>query len=254
MYVARLVHSMTRFLQRAAFLSATLLTLNAASAATHIAVVTKNSVPAPSKEARKLPIDVAASKFDYVGDTVVLQNVVITQGDTKVQADHAHATGLDDFDNSHWTFDGNVRINGEQHGSLKSDQAVVEFRNKYISKATITGSPAEFEQKRTDTAEVARGHAHEIVYNVTDGTVRLSKGTDPARRELCSDLPDPGRTAAMGACDDAWLSDGHNEISGPELVYGIREQRVQAATRPGTDDKVHIIIDPNANGDTNKKP
>jgi lipopolysaccharide transport protein LptA len=219
---------MTRFPQRAAVLGVALLTLNAASAATHIAAVTKNSVPAPSKDARKLPIDVASSKVDYKGDTVVFQDVVITQGETKVQADHAHATGLDNFDNSHWTFDGNVRINGEQHGSLKSDQAVVEFRNKYISKATITGNPAEFEQKRTDTAEVARGHAHEIVYNVTDGTVRLS--------------------------NDAWLSDGHNEISGHELVYSIREQRVQAATQPGTDDKVHIIIQPDANGDTNKKP
>jgi len=219
---------MTRVLQRAALVSAALLTLNAAAAATHIAAVTKKSVPAPSKDARKLPIDVASSKIDYKGDTVVFQDVVITQGDTKVQADHAHATGLDNFDNSHWTFDGNVRINGEQHGSLKSDQAVVEFRNKYISKATITGNPAEFEQKRTDTAEVARGHAREIVYNVADGTVRLS--------------------------NDAWLSDGHNEISGPELVYSIREQRVQAATQPGTDDKVHILIQPDANGDTNKKP
>jgi lipopolysaccharide transport protein LptA len=246
MYVARSVHSMRRFLQRAALLSAALLTLNAASAATHIAAVTKKSVPAPSKDARKLPIDVAASKFDYEGDTVVLQNVVITQGDTKVQADHAHATGLDNFDNSHWTFDGNVRINGEQHGSLKSDQAVVEFRNKYISKATITGNPAEFEQKRTDTPEVARGHAHEIVYNVTDGTVRLS-----GRR---ADLDQGGKEPLHVVDDDAWLTDGHNVISGPELVYSIREQRVQAATQPGTDDKVHIIIDPNANGDTNKKP
>jgi lipopolysaccharide transport protein LptA len=229
MYVARLVHNMTRLLQRVALTSAALLlALNAASAATHIAAVNKNSVPAPSKEARKLPIDVASSKVDYKGDTVIFQDVVITQGETKVQADHAQATGLDNFDNSHWTFDGNVRINGEQHGSLKSDQAVVEFRNKYISKATITGNPAEFEQKRTDTAEVARGHAHEIVYNVADGTVRLS--------------------------NDAWLSDGHNQISGPELVYSIREQRVQATTQPGTDDKVHILIDPNANGDTNKKP
>jgi len=219
---------MKRFQQRAVLIGAALLALNAASAATHIAAVTKNSVPAPSKDARKLPIDVASSKVDYKGDTVVFQDVVITQGDTKVQADHAHATGLDNFDNSHWTFDGNVRINGEQHGSLKSDQAVVEFRNKYISKATITGNPAEFEQRRTDTPEMARGHAHEIVYNVTDGTVRLS--------------------------NDAWLSDGHNEISGPELVYSIREQRVQATTAPGTDDKVHIIIQPDANGDTNKKP
>src|ERR1700704_2930099 len=95
--------------------------LSAASAATHIAAVTKNSVPAPSKAARRLPIDIASSKVDYKGDTVDFQNVTITQGETKVQADRAHAVGLDNFDNSRWTFEGNVRINGEQHGSLKSD-------------------------------------------------------------------------------------------------------------------------------------
>lgn len=202
--------------------------VSAASAATHIAAVTKNSVPAPSKAARKLPIDVASSKIDYKGDSVVFQDVVITQGDTKVQADRARAVGLDNFDNSHWTFEGNVRINGEQHGSLKSDQAVVEFRNKYIAKATVTGNPAEFEQKRSDTDEIARGHAREIVYNVNDGTVRLS--------------------------NDAWLSDGHNEISGQELVYNIREQRVQAAATPGSNDKVHIRIEPKTNEDPNKNP
>jgi lipopolysaccharide export system protein LptA len=88
MYVARLLRSMRRFLQLGILIGAALLTLNAASAATHIAAVTKNSVPAPSKDARKLPIDVASSKVDYKGDTVVFQDVVITQGDTKVQADH----------------------------------------------------------------------------------------------------------------------------------------------------------------------
>jgi lipopolysaccharide transport protein LptA len=228
--VARLLHNVMRFLQRAwmpALISSIAL-VSAASAATHIAAVTKNSVPAPSKAARKLPIDVASSKIDYKGDSVVFQDVVITQGDTKVQADRARAVGLDNFDNSHWTFEGNVRISGEQHGSLKSDQAVVEFRNKDIAKATVTGNPAEFEQKRSDTDEIARGHAREIVYNVNDGTVRLS--------------------------NDAWLSDGHNEISGQELVYNIREQRVQAAATPGTDDKVHIRIEPKTNEDPNKKP
>jgi lipopolysaccharide export system protein LptA len=202
--------------------------VSAASAATHIAAVTKKAVPAPSKAARKLPIDVDSSKIDYKGDSVVFQNVVITQGDTKVQADRARVVGLDNFDNSRWTFEGNVRINGEQHGSLKSDQAVVEFRNKDIAKATVTGNPAEFEQKRSDTEEIARGHAREIVYNVNDGTVRLS--------------------------NDAWLSDGHNEITGQELVYNIREQRVQATAKPGSDDKVHIRIEPKTDEDPNKKP
>ena len=218
---------MMRFLQRASSIALiTLALVNASSAATHIASVNKNSVPAPSKAARKLPIDIASSKVDYKGDTVDFQNVTITQGETKVQADRAHATGLDNFDNSRWTFEGNVRINGEQHGSLKSDVAVVEFRNKYISKATVTGNPAEFEQRRTDTDEVARGHAREIEYNVSDGTVRLS--------------------------NDAWIWDGHNALSAPELVYNIREQHVQAAAQPGN--QVHLTIDPNKTEDPNKKP
>jgi len=218
---------MMRFLQRASSIALiTLALVNASSAATHIASVNKNSVPAPSKAARKLPIDIASSKVDYKGDTVDFQNVTITQGETKVQADRAHATGLDNFDNSRWTFEGNVRINGEQHGSLKSDVAVVEFRNKYISKATVTGNPAEFEQKRSDTDEVARGHAREIEYNVSDGTVRLS--------------------------NDAWIWDGHNALSAPELVYNIREQHVQAAAQPGN--QVHLTIDPNKTEDPNKKP
>ncbi len=199
-----------------------------ASAATHIAAVSKESLPPVSKDARKLPIDVASSKVDYKGDTVVFQDVVITQGETRVQADRAHATGLDNFENSHWTFEGNVRINGEQHGSLKSDQAIVEFKNKYISKATATGNPAEFEQKRTDTNEIARGRAREIVYNVSDGTIRLS--------------------------DEAWVSDGRTEFSAAELVYNIREQHLQAVAKPGTDDRVHILIDPKAAEDPNKKP
>lgn len=213
---------------------AALLGGSAAAGDTRIAAVSKNSVPAVSKDARKLPINVDSSHVDYKGDTVIFKDVVITQGDTKVQADHAHATGLEDFENSHWTFEGNVRINGEQQGSLRSDQAVVEFRNKAIAKATATGSPAEFEQKRADTNEIARGHAHEIIYNVTDGTVRLS--------------------------NDAWLCDGHNQISGSELTYNIREQRVQAESEPGTDRPVHIVLgskapdDPRTSDDCNKKP
>ena len=222
---------MTRSLHRAALavlVGAALAAANGASAATHIAAVSKKSVPAPSKDARKLPIDVASSRIDYNGDTAVLQDVVITQGETKVQADRAHATGLDNFDNSRWTFEGNVRITGEQHGSLKSDLAVVEFKNKYISKATATGNPAEFEQKRSDIDAVARGHAHEIVYNVTDGTVRLS--------------------------NDAWVWDGHNSLSAHSLVYNIREQHVQAEADPDGGSQVHFQIDPNASGDPEKKP
>jgi lipopolysaccharide transport protein LptA len=146
---------------------------------------------------------------------VEFTQVVISQGATRVQADHAHATGLD-FGNSRWNFEGNVRIDAQEQGSLRSDAAVVEFRDNHIARATITGKPAQFEQKRADSDKLARGHADEIVYDVAAGTVRLTS--------------------------DAWLSNGQNEITGPLLVYNMREQRVEAATAPGTGEHIHITI------------
>ena len=214
--------------------------------AMHIAAVNKDSLPPISKDARKLPIDVASSHFEYQGDSVVFKDVVITQGDTRVQADHAHATDINDFENSHWTFEGNVRINGEQHGSLHSDQAVVEFRHNHISRATINGNPAEFEQRRADSDQPARGRARQIIYDLSDGTVVLSNG-DTRSQAPCAQT--------QGKACDAWLSDGRNEISGPELVYNIREARIQASTQQGSDERVHIILSPHSDeDDTSKKP
>ncbi|HYL00594.1 MAG TPA: lipopolysaccharide transport periplasmic protein LptA [Steroidobacteraceae bacterium] len=168
-------------------------------------------------------VDAASSEIDARTNTLVFRNVVISQGNMRVQAEHAHATGLD-FANSRWDFEGNVRIDAEQHGNLRSESAVVEFKDNHIARATITGKPAEFEQKRANSDAVAHGHADEILYDVNDGTVRLT--------------------------DEAWLSDGQNEISGPLLVYNIREQQIQAAAAPnaaaGSDQRVHISIAPRA--------
>jgi len=174
---------------------------------------------AVSAPAHQLPItvDAASSEVDYRTNTVVFSEVKISQGAMTVQADHAHASGLN-FANSRWTFDGHVRIDAEPRGNLRADQAVVEFRDNRILRATASGKPAQFEQQRDDSQQMAHGHADEIVYDVTEGTVRLS--------------------------NDAWLSDGTNEISGPLLVYNIRAQRVQAAAQSGTDQRVHIIIQP----------
>jgi len=169
--------------------------------------------PAPAQQ--PISVDAASSQVDYRTNTVVFTQVVISQGATRVQADHAHATGLD-FANSRWNFDGNVHIDAPDQGSLRSDAAVVEFRDNHIARATITGRPAQFEQKRADSDKVARGHADEIVYDVAAGTVRLKS--------------------------DAWLSNGQNEITGPLLVYNMREQRVEAATAPGTGEHIHITI------------
>jgi lipopolysaccharide transport protein LptA len=191
----------------------------AAAAAAPPAAATAAPAPSPSAAAGQLPVtvDAASSEVDYRTNTVVFSDVVISQGTMRVQADHAHASGLN-FANSRWTFEGHVRIDAEPRGSLRADQAVVEFRDNRILRATATGKPAQFEQVRADSQQLARGHANQIVYDVTEGTVRLS--------------------------EDAWLTDGANEISGPLLVYNIRAQRVQAAAQSGSDQRVHIVIQP----------
>jgi len=170
----------------------------------------------PDFGGQPVSVDAAGgSDIDFKTNTLVFRNIVISQGAMRVSADHARATGLN-FANSRWNFEGNVHINAEQRGNLRSDQAVVDFKDGHIARATITGKPAQFEQQRANSEQLARGHADEIVYDVSEGTVRLS--------------------------NDAWLCDGQEQISGALLVYNIREQQIQAGG--GSNQPVHISIVP----------
>jgi lipopolysaccharide transport protein LptA len=161
----------------------------------------------------------ASVEGDYKNNTTQWNNVVVTQCAIRVEANKARATGLNS-DNTRWTFDGDVRINVEKRGSLRSSQAIVDVRNNQIAKATITGSPAEFEQRNAETDVVTRGHAGEIVYEVGAGTVKLT--------------------------DDAWLRYGTTDMKGSSFVYNIRDEKVQAGSKPGAsnNERVHIRITP----------
>lgn len=183
--------------------------------------------------------DASSMEADYKTHMMRLKDVTITYGKMTVRADRALATASD-FKNSRWTFDGNVRINAEPRGNLRSDEAVVEFRDNQLKRATATGNPAEFDQKREDSNAVTHGHADQIVYDVGPGTVRLSSDRHPD--------------------DRAWVSDGRSDIRSPVIVYNLREERVEATTSSGslgTDTRVHVTIDPNEapkvdGGGTNK--
>jgi lipopolysaccharide transport protein LptA len=94
----------------------------------------------------------------------------------------------------------------------------VQFRNNSIARATIKGTPAEFEQRLREGDQVARGRAASIEYDVQAGTVHLT--------------------------GDAWLSDGQNEIRGNTLVYDIGRERVQANPNEKDPGGVRITINP----------
>ena len=145
-------------------------------------------------------------------------DVIITYGKMTVRADRAVATNNGDFTNSRWTLDGNVRINAVPRGNLRSDQAIIEVVDKRLTRATATGKPAQFDQTGEDSKVIAHGHANEIVYEVDDGTVRLSQ--------------------------DASVTYGPHDITAPEITYNLRDERVQATTAPGTE-RIHVTIEPN---------
>ncbi len=160
--------------------------------------------------------DAVSCDTNYKTQAMLCKTVVLSQGSTVVRANQAQATCMTCQD-SRWTFQGNVRIDAQPRGNLRSDQAIVELHNNRIVRATANGNPAEFEQQRGDDLGMEKGHADQIVYDVSQGTVVLT--------------------------NDAWVSDGHNEMSAPSISYSIREQKV-LANSPGASQGVHIIITP----------
>jgi len=177
------------------------------------------AAPAPCVN-QEIVLDAKPLEMDYRKNNAVLRDVVITQCGMRIQADEARISGGLDFENSHWTISGDVRITSEG-GSLSSDKAVVAFRNKLISAATITGSPAQFEQQRAD-GTTARGHANTIDYETASGTVSFNT--------------------------NAFLSYGRSEVTGQQFAYNIRTQSLQQGqAKPGTrsgDGRVRFVIQP----------
>jgi len=176
----------------------------------------------PRRSDLPISLQAASSDFDYRNNTLRFRQVQVTQGNVSVAADEADATGLN-FENSSWTFRGNVRIEVEG-GSLSSNEANVTFVNNQIERAVISGAPATFEHQLTDSDELARGSAATIQYEFASGTVRLTQ--------------------------DAYLTDGRNDIRGQTLVYSIGEQRVLANAGEQGDERVRITINPRSLEDT----
>jgi len=196
------------------------------------------SAPAPCTN-QEIVLEGKPLEMDYRNNNAVLRDVVIAQCSVRIQAAEADIKGGLNFENSHMTLSGDVRITAEG-GSLTSDKAIVSFRNKLISAATITGSPAQFEQKRED-GTTARGRANTIDYETASGIVSFNT--------------------------NAFLSYGRNEATGQQFAYNIRTQSLEPGqTKPGTntgDGRVRFVIHPDKpvtppqkddNKDKEKKP
>jgi lipopolysaccharide transport protein LptA len=184
------------------------------------AVVHAASVRTLTDPSKPISLDAASIDFNYKDNTAVYRKVRISQGDLSVEAQEATASGLN-FDNSKWSFKGDVHIRMTE-GKLDSQSATVTFRQNLLAHAVITGTPATFEHYLKDKSQTARGRAGSIEYDVGQGTVQFD--------------------------NDAWLSDGRNEITGRTLVYNIRDERVIANPGQQQGGNISITIRPNTDG------
>ncbi|MFT3906077.1 MAG: LptA/OstA family protein [Steroidobacteraceae bacterium] len=164
------------------------------------------------------PLHWSSAGLDFRDNTVVLPDFELTQAGTRVTAARAEASGLD-FENSKWLLSGGVLITLPE-GTLSAETATLQFKDNRIASAQASGSPAQFKatgvtpqaasgtpagsngSKLSDTLRNTTGHSQRIDYDANGGQLRLS-----------------------GA---AWLSDGHNEISGERIMYELATQRVSA--------------------------
>ena len=97
---------------------------------------------ARAEERDQLPIKVEArsSDFDYQNNVLVFNEITIVQGDIRITAVRAVASGLD-FEDSSWEFSGSVSITDAESG-LASDAARVRFAGGEVQSATAPSRPA----------------------------------------------------------------------------------------------------------------
>ncbi len=144
---------------------------------------------------KTLPInlDAQSSEFDRKKNKLFFRGLKITQGDLSIQADEATATRLD-FGNMRWEFSGTVVI--ENAGTTaRCDSADILFRDHRIRSAEMLGQPVTFEQIGIVTQRHTKGHANRMEYDVDSGIIRMA--------------------------ENAWLSDGANEVSGNRISYDL---------------------------------
>lgn len=150
--------------------------------------------------AAPIDLDADASEFDRRKDQLSFTGLSIRQGDMSITADKAQASRLD-FEDSTWIFEGRVEIQSSTTHTW-SETAEVRFLAHRLDSARLSGGPARFEQKKAGDDGLTQGRAEVMEYELATNLIRL--------------------------IDNAWVSDGTNEVSGPRIAYDLRREFIIA--------------------------
>jgi lipopolysaccharide transport protein LptA len=166
----------------------------------------------------RLPWDIDADSTSFDGKTsmIIFRGLRLSQGGISIEADEGRASNTEGED-GFWRFSGNVTINVDS-GRIQCATADLRFAEYQLKQATVTGTPATFELKRSGSDDTTYAEAGKLSYDVVAGIIEFS--------------------------DDATINESGNQISSNFLVYNIREQRIDADSSGEEDGRVRITYTP----------
>lgn len=157
-----------------------------------------------SRETSELIFESGPLTFDLQSNLIQAQQPRITQGDLRIAADEALATGVEFDQASEWRLTGRVRI---EAGSavFEADKAVFTFANERLSRAELEGSPVAFSDVDKAANTSITGRAQKMSYDYVRRTLRMID-------------------------DNAWVQKDQVEIQGCDLIYDFNAERVTSGS------------------------
>lgn len=102
---------------------------------------------------------------------------------------------------------------------LKGDKVILFHPQQKIQKVEVLGQLAQFKKYLAADKKWIQGHAQTIIYWAQNSKIRLT--------------------------GQAFLQQGEdNQISGPELIYDLKQQTLQAQPTRTEKSRIHVIIQP----------
>ena len=154
----------------------------------------------------------ARDELQFSSDTLVLdgptsmmraQQPRITQGNLRIAADDALATGFEFDEAGEFRLTGNVRVNVET-ASMEANSAVFTFANGQLSHGELEGTPVSFSDVDAATQRKVTGHAGRMSYDNVARTLRMT--------------------------GDASVQLDTREVLGCDLIYDFRAERVTSGS------------------------
>jgi len=174
-----------------------------------LAVVSSGGAQENPAKGEELVFQSESLTFDRESNLIQARGPRITQGDLRIRADEALATGIEFDKPSEWRFTGNVRF---EIGTtvIEADKSVFIFDNEQLSRGELEGAPVSFTDVDEETKRSVTGRAEKMSYDYIGRTMRMTGSPAWVQKnniemqgcDLIYDFADGGMTSGSTDCAD----------------------------------------------------